>query len=261
MRITNELAQNTATLSVGKRPMRNMIFRERVFLKIQGDGARAILAMAVIALSLSVPVSAQAEHPITGRRIAPVMGMSGADWLARREREREEMPEKVIQQLHLRPGMVVADIGAGTGYYSIRIAREVAPNGKVLANDIQAGMLARVRENAANAHLSNVETILGSESNPHLPTGQVDLAIMVDVYHELSRPQRMLEHIHDALRPGGQLVLLEFRKEDPSVPIRLEHKMSVDEIKAEIQPEGFHFVQTIESLPWQHMVFFEKTGN
>ncbi len=200
---------------------------------------------------------AQSVHPVTGRRIAPVMGFQGADWLERSDRQTEENTTLALQQLQLKPGMTVADIGAGTGYYSIRMAKQVQPGGVVLAVDIQPEMLDRLRENAKTAGIANVQTILGTESDPKLPPKSVDVAIMVDVYHELSRPQRVLQHIRSALKPDGELVLLEYRKEDPSVPIRQEHKMSLEEVKAEVQPEGYRFVKSVETLPWQHMIFFK----
>jgi ubiquinone/menaquinone biosynthesis C-methylase UbiE len=190
------------------------------------------------------------------------MGVGGADWLDREERNREEQPEKALAALSLKPGMFVGDVGAGTGFYSIRIAQLVSPNGKVFANDIQPLMLERLRKNAAAHNINNIETVLGTESNPNLPTNSLDLVIMVDVYHELSRPQRMLDCIHDSLKADGKLVLLEFRKEDPTVPIRLDHKMSVEEVKAEITPEGYQFEKVSDTLPWQHIIFFRKAhGN
>lgn len=203
-------------------------------------------------------LAAQAVHPVTGRRIAPVMGVSGAEWLDREERSREEQPEKAIAQLNLKPGMMVADVGAGTGFYTMRLARAVAPNGVVFANDIQPGMLELLKANAGAQHLTNVVTVLGDESDPRLPEGKLDLVLLVDVYHEFSRPQRMLDGIRKALKPGGELVLLEFRKEDPSVPIRPEHKMSVAEVKAEVIPEGYVFEKVVDTMPWQHIIFFRR---
>jgi len=203
-------------------------------------------------------VMGQAVHPVTGRPIAPVMGMGGADWLDREEREKEEQPEKAIAQFNLKPGMMIGDVGAGTGYYSIRMAKLVGPTGVVYANDIQPGMLEKLNAKAAEANVQNVVTVLGSESDPKLPAGKLDLVIMVDVYHELSRPQRMLQGIRESLKPGGRLVLLEYRKEDPSVPIRPEHKMSVAEVKAEVLPEGFTYEKVVDKLPWQHIIFFRK---
>jgi ubiquinone/menaquinone biosynthesis C-methylase UbiE len=210
---------------------------------------------------LTLPVArGQSVHPATGRRIAPVMTIDGADWLDREERQREEQPDKAIAALDLRPGMWVGDVGAGTGFYSIRIAKAVAPDGIVIANDIQAGMLERLRANAAAQGIRNVETVLGTESDPKLPQGKLDLVVLVDVYHEFSRPQRMLDQIRESLKPDGRLVLLEFRKEDPSVPIRPEHKMSVAEVKAEVSPEGYQFEKVVDTLPWQHIIFFRKSG-
>ncbi len=216
--------------------------------------------LAVLLTLVAVPAFPQTEHPVTGRRIAPVMGLSGADWLERNEREQEEAPEKALEALKLKPGMKVADVGAGTGYYSIRIAKLVAPGGKVYANDIQPEMLDRLRANAGAQGITNIETILGTESDPKLPAGQLDLVILVDVYHEFSRPQRMLQHIRDSLKSDGRLVLLEYRKEDASVPIRPEHKMSISEVKAEVQPEGFFFEKSVETLPWQHIIIFHRTN-
>ena len=223
-------------------------------------GGVRLWAPLTLALSLLavVPACAQSEHPVTGRRIPPVMGASGADWLDRSEREQEEQPEKALDALNLKPGMIVGDIGAGTGFYSIRIAKRVGPIGRVYANDIQPQMLERLRQNAALQKVSNIETVLGTESNPKLPPGQLDLVILVDVYHEFSRPQRMLDRIRESLKSDGRLVLLEYRKEDPSVAIRPEHKMSVSEVKAEILPEGFVFEKTIETMPLQHIIIFRK---
>ncbi len=217
-----------------------------------------ILSLCLVQILFALTLTAQAVHPITGRRVAPVMGMSGADWLDREEREKEEQPEKALAALHLKPGMFVGDVGAGTGFYSLRIAQMVGPNGKVFSNDIQPPMLERLRKNAAAHNINNIETVLGTESNPNLPAHALDLVVMVDVYHELSRPQRMLRSIRDSLKPDGQLVLLEFRKEDPTVPIRPEHKMSVEEVKAEITPEGYQFEKVVDTLPWQHIIFFRK---
>jgi ubiquinone/menaquinone biosynthesis C-methylase UbiE len=186
------------------------------------------------------------------------MSVDGADWLERKERDSEEQPEKAIAALDLRPGMWVADVGAGTGFYSVRLAKAVSPGGMVIANDIQPGMLERLQANAAKQGITNIKTVLGSESDPKLPQGKLDLVLLVDVYHEFARPERMLDRIRESLKPDGRLVLLEFRKEDPSVPIRPEHKMSVAEVKAEVLPEGYQFEKVVDSLPWQHIMFFRK---
>ncbi len=186
------------------------------------------------------------------------MSVSGADWLDREERTREEQPEKAIAQLNLKPGMMVGDVGSGTGFYSIRLAKGVAPNGVVFANEIQAGMLERLKANAAAQHVMNIVPILGTESDPRLPEGKLDLVLLADVYHEFSRPQRMLDRIRESLKPTGKLVFLEFRKEDPNVPIRPEHKMSVQEVKAEVTPEGYTFERAVDSMPWQHIIIFGR---
>lgn len=207
---------------------------------------------------LPAAIRAQSVHPVTGRRIAPVMGLSGADWLDREEREREEQPEKAIAELHIKPGMMIGDVGAGTGFYSIRLAKSVAPGGVVYANDIQPGMLERLRANASAQHVTNIVTVLGTDSDPKLPVGKLDLIVLIDVYHEFSRPERMLDGIRECLKPDGHLVLLEFRKEDPTVPIRPEHKMSVEEVRAEVTPEGYAFDKVVDTLPWQHIIFFHR---
>lgn len=230
-------------------------------IPVTATARRRGLAWASIALSIFLALGsarAQTVHPITGRQIAPVMGMSGADWLDREERAKEEHPDDALAALDLKPGMAVGDVGAGTGYYSIRIAKRILPGGVVYANDIQTEMLQRLREHAAAQKVSNIQTILGTESNPMLPPGKLDLVILVDVYHEFSRPQRMLQGIRAGLKPGGRLVLFEYRKEDPAIPIRPEHKMSLAEVKAEVTPEGFRFEKTVETLPWQHIIFFRK---
>jgi ubiquinone/menaquinone biosynthesis C-methylase UbiE len=217
---------------------------------------RASLCIAILIVA-SVWLAAQSVHPATGRHIAPVMGAGGAAWLDRPQRQTEENTALAIDELHLKPGMMVADIGAGTGYYSLRMAKLVAPDGKIFAVDIQPAMLDHLRSNARAANVTNVETVLGSDSNPNLPESSLDLVIMVDVYHELSQPQLILRHIRAALKPNGRLVLLEYRKEDRSIPIRPEHKMSLQDVKAEVQPEGYVFENSIENLPWQHMIFFK----
>ena len=214
----------------------------------------------VIALWAARLFAGQAEHPITGRKIAGVMGVQGADWLNRPEREKEENPEGALDALALRPGMVVADVGAGTGYMSLRLAMRVGPGGKVYANDLQPEMLRRLRENAAKAGFTNIETVQGEEADPKLPVGRMDLVLLVDVYHEFSKPREMIDKIRESLKPDGRLVLLEYRKEDPNVPIREEHKMTVAEVKAELEPQGFVMSQVIETLPRQHILILSKAA-
>ncbi len=222
-------------------------------------GSRPGLALVLLAAS-SAPLVlfSQQEHPLTGRRIAPVMGVGGAEWLERAEREREEAPEAAVDALGLRAGMTVADVGAGSGYFTLRLARRVAPNGKVYASDIQPAMLELLRKRVEKEKLAIVEPVLGTETDPRLPAGRIELALLVDVYHEFSRPQEMLRKLREALTGDGRLVLLEYRKEDPAVPIRFEHKMSVAEVKTEIEAEGFRLETLLGHLPRQHLLVFRK---
>ncbi len=203
---------------------------------------------------------APGTHPVSGRKIAGVMGMSGADWLVRPEREAEEQPEKALDALNLKPGMVVADIGAGVGYMSLRMARRVGPSGKVYANDLQPAMLDRLRQNAAKAGIGNVVTVVGDVADPKLPANTMDLVLLVDVYHEFTQPQQMLRRIRDTLKPDGRLVLLEYRAEDPNVPIIPEHKMTVGQVKTELEAEGFVLQPVIETLPRQHILILTKAA-
>ena len=219
------------------------------------------IALGIVSCTLAVVFAAQAlqnVHPVTGRSIAPVMGAAGADWLDRPEREKEENPELALDAIGIRPGMIVADVGAGTGYMSLRMAKRVGSAGKVYANDIQPEMLRRLRQNADNLKLQNIETVLGSDVDPKLPAGQLDLVLLVDVYHEFSQPQKMLRKIRETLKPSGRLVLLEYRKEDPTIPIIVVHKMTVAEVKKELEAEGFILSQVIESLPRQHILILTR---
>jgi ubiquinone/menaquinone biosynthesis C-methylase UbiE len=221
---------------------------------------RSWLAIGTLALLLDLgPAQAfQGQHPVTGRKVANVMGFEGADWLNRPEREKEENPEGALDAIGIRTGMIVADVGAGTGYMSLRMAKRVGPAGRVYANDLQPEMLRRLRENAAKAGLANIETVQGEQADPKLPAGRMDLILLVDVYHEFSQPQKMIDKIREALKPDGRLVLLEYRKEDPNVPILPDHKMSVAEVKAELEPQGLVMSQVIETLPRQHILILTK---
>lgn len=200
----------------------------------------------------------QSEHPVTGRHIGGTMSVSGADWLERSERELEELPETALDKIGLKPGMVIADVGAGSGYFTVRMAKRIGPAGKVYAVDVQPEMLTILRDRVKKAGVANVEPVLGSESDPKLPRNALDLILMVDVYHELSQPQKMLRRMSAALKNDGRLVLLEYRKEDPHIPIRADHKMSVEEARQELEAEGFRLEKVYEDLPRQHILVFRK---
>ena len=215
-------------------------------------------ACAILCLALQFLAWGQETHPVTGRQIAPVMGMGGADWLVRPERESEEAPDAALDAIGIRKGSTVADIGAGAGYFTWRMAERVGPEGTVYGEDIQPGMLELLKKNVAERGLHNVKTVLGKMDDPKLPAGKIDLVLLVDVYHEFSQPRKMLQRIRQSLQRDGRLVLLEYRKEDPAIPIRPEQKMSVEEVKSEVEPEGFRLYKTLESLPRQHILIFRK---
>ncbi|HEV3214135.1 MAG TPA: class I SAM-dependent methyltransferase [Vicinamibacterales bacterium] len=195
-------------------------------------------------------------HPLTGRQIAGIA--TDTNWLDRPAREQEEEPDRALDLIGISPGMAVADIGAGTGYMSIRLARRVGQTGKVYANDLQPRMLRLIQDKARAQQLSNVEIVQGSESDARLPEDAIDLALLVDVYHEFSRPREMLRSIRRSLKPNGQLVLVEYRKEDPSIPIADTHRMSVADARTEIEAEGFTFDRLVTGLPRQHIVKFRR---
>ncbi|MDQ3229952.1 MAG: class I SAM-dependent methyltransferase [Pseudomonadota bacterium] len=193
-----------------------------------------------------------------GREIAGVMGWQGAAWLEREEREREERGTVLLRELALEPGMVVADIGAGTGYYERRIAPRVGPTGKVYAVDVQPEMVAMLRQVAARPEFANVVPVLGGERDPRLAPGSIDLALMVDVYHELAYPAEMLDAIVRALKPGGRVAFVEYRAEDDRVPIKSLHKMSEAQIRLEAARHALVWERTARSLPWHLVVIFRK---
>jgi SAM-dependent methyltransferase len=220
--------------------------------------SNALLGSALLAVVLASGLAAQTPgvHPISGRRYAPVMGYQGAPWLERGEREEEEAPDIALDVLKIPKGASVADIGAGSGYITVRLAARVGPTGRVFANDVQPQMLNILSRRLSNARITNVTLIEGTLDDPKIPPASVDMAMMVDVYHELSQPQTMLRHLRESLKPGGRLVLLEYRKEDPTVPIKPEHKMSVAEAKMEVEAEGFTLSKVDEALPRQHILIF-----
>jgi len=219
----------------------------------------ALASVFALATALSLAAQQAGVHPLSGRRFAQTMSVEGADWLDRSERDLEENPDRAIDVLKLEKGSTVADVGAGSGYMTVKLAKKVGPQGKVYANDIQQGMLDLLSKRVTKSKITNVSTVLGTQDDPKLPADTLDLVIMVDVYHELSQPQVMLRHIRDSLKAGGRLVLLEYRKEDPDIPIRPEHKMSVADAKLEVEAEGFKLTKTNEDLPRQHILIFTKS--
>lgn len=195
-------------------------------------------------------------HPITGRQIAGIA--TDAGWLDRSERETEENPELALDLIGIGPGMSVADIGAGSGYMTVRIARRVGETGRVYAEDIQPALLSRLQEKARVAQLTNIESVLGTEDDARLPADTMDLVLLVDVYHEFWQPQLMLKSLRSTLKPDGRLVLMEYRKEDPAIPIAATHKMSVADARTEVTAEGFAFDRVIPGLPRQHIIVFRR---
>jgi SAM-dependent methyltransferase len=193
-----------------------------------------------------------------GREIAHVMGWQAAQWLEREEREQEERTSLLVEELDLKPGMVVADVGAGSGYLSRRMAPQVRP-GRVIAVDIQPQMLALLAKVAEDPRYANIEPLLGAADDTHLPAGSVDLAIMVDVYHELEFPHEVLESIVRALKPGGRVAFVEYRGEDPGVPIKTLHKMTEKQVRLEAGQHALKWERTSRRLPWQHLIVFRRT--
>lgn len=192
-----------------------------------------------------------------GREIARVMGHRGADWLERPDRESEEAPDLLVRELGLSHTDIVADIGAGTGYFTFRLS-PLVPEGSVFAVDIQEEMLDIIRERMAREGVDNVIPVMGGIDNPRLPDGGVDLVLMVDAYHEFFHPLEMMRGIYDALRPGGRVALIEYRLEDPEVPIKRLHKMSEQQARAEMAAAGLEWVETRDILPRQHFMIFKK---
>ncbi|RZL48254.1 MAG: class I SAM-dependent methyltransferase [Pedobacter sp.] len=195
-----------------------------------------------------------------GREIAHVMSFEGVDWLERNSRTQEENTTLALASLPLKSNSVVADVGAGSGFYTFRVAQRI-PKGKIYAVEIQEDAIAYLKKKAIDDRLTNVEVIKGSEKAPNLPANSVDLAFMVDVYHELEYPEAYLAALRKALKPNGQLLLLEYKEEDPTVAIKPEHKMSVRQAKKELAANGFKLVKNGSFLPLQHFLLFEKTGN
>jgi ubiquinone/menaquinone biosynthesis C-methylase UbiE len=206
----------------------------------------------------------EAPKPLTkymGRRIALPMSYHGIPWLNRPERIQEENPEEMLEQLDVKPGMTVCDMGCGDGYYTIELAKRVGPTGKVIAVDIQPEMLQELSRRCERGNLKNVDMVLGLPHDPKLPVGQVDLILMVDVYHEFSNPVEMLNAMRKSLKPNGRIALVEFRGEDPQVPIKPEHKMTKKQILKEYEANSMKLVNQYDRLPWQHLMFLGSDAN
>jgi precorrin-6B methylase 2 len=192
-----------------------------------------------------------------GREIANIMDFKGSDWLERNSRQVEENSNLAIEKMPIGKNSVVADIGAGTGYYTFKICDKV-PQGKVYAVEVQNDAVTYLKNKTGQLNIQNVTVVKGTEQSPELPENSVDLAIMVDVYHELNYPHEMLQAMRRALKQGGKLLLMEYRAEDPKVSIKALHKMSVKQVNKELSANGFHLVQDGEFLPIQHFLLFEK---
>ncbi len=207
----------------------------------------------------SVPANADGiGKSYMGRQIAHVMGWQGARWLEREEREREERSDLLMRILALAPGSTVADVGAGTGYYARRIADAIGPAGKVYAVDVQPEMFSMLQSVAKQRGYGHITPLLGAARDARLPAGSVDVAIMVDVYHELEFPYEVLASVVHAVKPGGRVVFVEYRAEDPRVPIKRLHKMSEAQIRREAEEHSLVWERTANDLPWQHIVIFKR---
>jgi ubiquinone/menaquinone biosynthesis C-methylase UbiE len=193
-----------------------------------------------------------------GREIARYMSHHGADWLERTEREAEEAPSRLHEWLAVPPGAVVADVGAGTGFHARRLAAAVGPEGRVYAADIQPEMLERLQAQAENEGLRHIETVLATTTDPGLPAGCCDLVLLVDVYHELSHPYEVMERLVQALKPGGRLVLVEFRADEAAVPIHPLHTMSEAQLQLEMAIQPLEWLETWRDLPWQMAMVYRR---
>jgi ubiquinone/menaquinone biosynthesis C-methylase UbiE len=193
-----------------------------------------------------------------GREIAQVMSYQGASWLERPEREKEEKVSKLMPSLDIKPGDVVVDLGAGSGFHTMKLSKLVGPKGKVYAVDIQPEMLDIIGKRVRKENIENVVLVHNTEKDPKLPAGKIDMILMVDVYHELSYPYEVTLELVKALKPGGRLVFVEFRLEDKKVPILDVHRMSIKQVMKEMEPHALKHAKTLNHLPWQHVIIFEK---
>ena len=229
-------------------------------------GLRCLVLVASLARAEPLPVDTAIDPAARippapthhmGREIAQTMHFTGAPWLVRESREREEDCRMLLETLAIEPGQTVCDLGCGNGFYTLELARRVGPGGVVYAVDVQPEMLRLLAERAGAERLVNIRPVLGTATDPRLPDGRMDLVLCVDVYHEFSHPEPMLARIRESLAPRGRLVLAEFRGEDPAVPIKPLHKMTKAQVRAELEPAGFVLAGEFDRLPWQHLLFFE----
>lgn len=229
---------------------------------------RSAITMTIcLSCCLTLPAVAQqdkqdprppARESYMGRTIAQTMHYTGAEWLMRDSREKEERCSLLLTNLGLQPGMTVCDLGCGNGYYALQMARLIGDRGQVIAVDIQPEMLKMLRTRMEEEQVENITPVLGSIYDPRLAASSCDLILLVDVYHEFSHPELMLKAMHRALKPNGLIALVEYRAEDPEVPIRRLHKMSKEQILKEYLPNGFTLAKEFEELPWQHVMFFRR---
>ena len=230
---------------------------------------RYVMIFAIAALALMVADTSwgqkskksslpKARKAYKGRVIARTMHFTGAEWLIREERENEERCSMLLTNLGIKPGDVICDMGCGNGFYALQMAQLIGDEGRVLGVDVQPEMLEMLRRRMESEDVENITPILGSYHDPYLPPNSCDLILLVDVYHEFSYPELMLSAMRKALKPKGRIALVEYREEDPRVPIKPLHKMSKKQILKEYEPNGFRLVEEFDELPWQHVMFFEK---
>jgi len=218
-----------------------------------------LLLLATPSLTAEEPPPGLTEY--LGRQIAMTMHWKGAEWLMRRVREKEESPTIMRRELQVKPGMSICDMGCGNGFHTMPLAKEVGETGKIYAVDVQPEMIEMLRQNLDVKGIKNVVPVVGAYHDPKLPPNTCDLILLVDVYHEFSHPVQMLAAMRKALKPDGQLVLVEFRAEDETVPIKPEHKMSKAQIHKEMNANGFVMKREFDGLPWQHLMFFGKDAS
>jgi SAM-dependent methyltransferase len=227
---------------------------------------RAGVAQTAVAERRPAPIDMRIDRTVTipapsthymGREIAQAMHYTGAPWLVRESRQREEDCRLLLESLGIQPGQTICDMGCGNGFYTVELARLTGPTGTVYAIDVQPEMLRLLARRAGEEGLANIRPVLGTPIDPRLPEDAIDLVLCVDVYHEFSHPEAMLEKIRASLKDDGRLVLAEFRGEDPAVPIKPLHKMTKAQVRAELEPAGFVLARGFDRLPWQHLLFFE----